>query len=67
MGFEQFHPAINLIYFISVIALSICFDQPVFLGISYLCAFAYAVKRNGKKTAVFNLCLIPIILLFALD
>lgn len=66
MGFEQFHPAINLIYFISVIALSICFDQPVFLGISYLCAFAYAVKRNGKKTAVFNLCLIPIILLFAL-
>lgn len=61
MGFENLHPAIHLIYFSSVIAGSICFDQPVFLAISYLSAFAYSVKRNGLRALVFDLCLIPLV------
>lgn len=64
MGFENFHPAINLIYFTSVIAGSICFDQPVYLAISYLSAFAYSLKRNGIRSLLSNLCLIPLIVIF---
>lgn len=66
MGFECYHPAINLIFFTSVLLGSICFQQPVFLGISYLCAFAYSVKRNGLRALIFNLCLIPMVILFGL-
>lgn len=66
MGFENYHPAINLIYFVSVIWASICFQQPVFLAVSYFCAFAYSVKRNSWKAVIFNLCLIPLAVLFAL-
>ena len=64
MGFENFHPAIHLIYFLSVIAGSVCFDQPVFLGISFLCAFLYSIKRNGGKALLFNLFLLPLIAAF---
>ena len=39
--------------------------HPVFLGISYVCAFVYSVKLNGKRAVIFNLCLIPLIFLYA--
>ena len=66
MGFEHYHPAINLIYFVSVIWASISFQQPVFLAVSYVCAFAYSVKRNGWRAVAFNVCLIPLAAVFAL-
>lgn len=66
MGFEQYHPAINLIYFGSVLWGAICFRQPVFLAISFFSAFAYSLRRNGKRALVFDLCLLPCILAFAL-
>ena len=66
MGFERCHPAVNLIYFAAVLVGMITFQHPVFLGISFLCAFAYSIKRNGWKAVVFNLCLIPLIAAFAL-
>ena len=66
MGFEACHPAVNLIYFAAVIFGMLAFQHPVFLVISFLCAFAYSLKRNGTKALVFNLCLIPCIAVFAL-
>ena len=66
MGFEACHPAVNLIYFAAVIFGMLAFQHPVFLLISFLCAFAYSIKRNGGKALVFNLCLIPCIVAFAL-
>ncbi len=66
MGFKQCHPAINLIYFISVIYGMISFEHPVFLAISFLSAIIYSIKRNGKKALVFNLALLPFIIIFAL-
>ena len=66
MGFEACHPAVNLIFFVSVIFGSLAFQHPVFLGISFACAFVYSLKRNGIKALVFNLCLIPCIAAFAL-
>ena len=66
MGFERCHPAVNLLYFAAVVAFMITFQHPVFLVISFLCAFAYSIKRNGWKSVVFNLCLLPVVAAFAL-
>ena len=66
MGFERCHPAVNLIYFSAVVAAMITFQHPVFLAVSFLCAFAYSVKRGGWKTLMFNLCLLSLIAAFAL-
>lgn len=65
MGFERCHPAVNLIYFAAVITGMLIFQHPIFLAISFLCAFAYSVKRNGWKALVFNLLLLPFVIAFA--
>lgn len=66
MGFEACHPAVNLIFFAAVIFGALTFQHPVFLAISFACAFAYSIKRNGTRALVFNLCLLPCIAVFAL-
>lgn len=66
MGFERCHPAVNLLYFAAVLVGMTTFQHPVFLGISFFCAFAYSVRRNGRKALVFNLCLLPFAAVFAL-
>lgn len=66
MGFEQCHPAVNFIYFTVVIYGMITFRHPIFLIISFLCAFLYSVKRNGVKAVIFNLALLPLIGVFAI-
>lgn len=66
MGFELCHPAVNLIYFAAVIYGMICFRHPVFIVISFLNAFAYSIKRNGIKAAVFDAVLFLLTGVFAL-
>ena len=66
MGFEKCHPAVNFIYFAAVIAGMILFQHPVFLLISFSCAFLYSVKRGGWKVLVFDLILLPLVAAFAL-
>ena len=58
MRFDSYHPMINFIYFTTAIACTVCFKHPVFLAISFACAFLYSVKLNGWKNLVLNLCLI---------
>lgn len=65
MGFECCHPAVNLIYFATVIAATIGFQYPVFLAISFLSACAYSIRRNRRKAVVFNLCMLPLAAAFA--
>lgn len=60
MRFDSYHPAINLIYFVTAIACTIGFNQPVFLAISFACAFAYSVKLRGVKALPLNLALLPL-------
>ena len=55
MKFDSYHPMINFIYFTAAIICTICFKQPVFLGISFFCAFAYSVKLGGIKMLLLNL------------
>ena len=66
MGFERCHPAVNLIYFTAVLVGTITFQHPVFLAVSFLCAFAYSIKRNSWKVVAFHLCLLPLAAVFAL-
>lgn len=66
MGFENCHPAVNMIYFVAVIYGTIVFKNPVFLAISYVSAFVYSVKRNGKKAVIFDIILIPFAVMYAL-
>lgn len=56
MKFDSYHPMINLIYFASAITCTICFRHPIFLGISFICAFVYSVKLGGIKSFFLNLC-----------
>lgn len=65
MGFENSHPAVNLLYFTAVIFGTLAFGHPIFLSISFLCACLYSVKRNRKKAVVFNIVLLPLIAAFA--
>lgn len=66
MRFDSYHPVINLIYFAGAIGLTIAFHHPVFLAISYLAAFAYSVKLNGVRGFIFDLCLLPFMVAYAL-
>ena len=66
MGFEKCHPAVNFIYFATVIAGMIVFQHPIFLLISFACAFLYSIKRNGVKALIFNVVLLPFIGAYAL-
>lgn len=66
MGFEKCHPAVNFIYFATVIAGMIVFQHPIFLIISFVCAFIYSIKRNGWKALIFNAVLLPCVVAFAL-
>lgn len=65
MGFEKCHPAVNFIYFATVIAGMIVFQHPIFLLISFSCAFLYSIKRNGWKSLVFNAALLPCVAAYA--
>lgn len=66
MRFDSYHPIINFMYFIVVITCTVCFTHPVFLVLAYLAAFLWSVKLNGRRALVFNLCLIPCLLLYVI-
>lgn len=66
MGFERCHPAVNLIYFAAVITGMIAFQHPVFLVISFVCAFSYCAKRSGWKGVIFSAALLPLAVAFSL-
>lgn len=65
MRFDSYHPMINFIYFAAAISCTVCFQHPVFLGISFVCAFLYSVKLNGWKNLILNLCLVLLTVVYA--
>ena len=66
MGFELCHPAVNLIYFASVIYGMFCFKHPIFLFVSLASAISYSIKRNKMKAVVFDVVLLLLTGVFAL-
>ncbi len=55
MRFDSYHPILNFLYFTGVIIMSICFDHPAFLLLTYVMSYLYSAKLYGKKAVVFNL------------
>ena len=66
MGFSQCHPAINFIYFACAIAAALLIRHPIYLVISLLCAWGYAIRLRKGHGAMLGLALLPCILAFAL-
>ena len=66
MEFSRYHPAINCLYFVAVLTGTILFRQPVFLLLSYCCAFIYLLKLRGLRALLLGLGLLPLAALFAL-
>lgn len=66
MRFDSYHPIINFMYFIVVITCTIYFNHPIFLALAYLATFLWSVKLNGRRALIFNLCLIPCLLLYVI-
>lgn len=64
MRFDSYHPAINFIFFGVVITAAIAFNQPVFFSNRVYLLFSLFGK--AKRVVIFNLVLIPCIILFAL-
>ena len=65
MKFENYHPTINLLFFVAAITCTLWFRHPVYLGISFVAAFLYSWHLNGKKALIFNLILMPLAGLYA--
>ena len=65
MKFSSYHPVINLIFFVAALAAIALFRHPVFLTISFAASFAWSAKLRGRRGIFFNVCLVPLILLYA--
>ena len=65
-SFYHYHPTVNLLYFVLVIAFSMLLTHPVAQTVALVCAVTYAVSVEGKRAVGFLLkfCL-PTVLLTA--
>ena len=66
MRFDSYHPAINVIFFVSVMTFSFIFTQPVFLFIGYICSFIYSYYLGKTKALIINVTVFVLIIIYAL-
>ena len=64
MRFDSYHPFLNLLFFVAVIAFTIWWTHPAYLAVSYVCAFVYSIKLRGLRSLILNLALVPLALLW---
>lgn len=63
-AFQNCHPAVNFLFFISVIVYGMFFFHPVLLGIAFVSSLAYSLYLCGRKTAKMLVCFLLPTLLF---
>lgn len=63
-GFKGYHPLVNVLFFISIIAFGMLLRHPVYLVISFIFSTAYYLKLSGKdgRKTVFRF-LLPMLLI----
>ncbi len=66
MKFDSYHPAINFIFFFSVLTFSFLFTQPIFLLLSYVCAFLYSTYLGRWKALILDLATFVLLIIYAL-
>ena len=65
--FSSYHPIVNFLFFVLVLAFSMYFMHPICLGISFVCAFSYSFYLKGRKTVRFGLgFMLPMLIVTAL-
>lgn len=66
-GLSLFHPWVSFIYFVAMIAGTLLFIHPVFVGVSLVCAIFASAMINGRKTVFATLGFgIPMFIFIAL-
>ena len=55
MRFDSYHPALNLLFFVAVIAAALLWNHPIFIGIGFVCALVYSFVLKGRKAIIFAL------------
>ena len=65
MNFASYHPALNLLFFVAVIAFAACWTHPGFVAVSFLCALAYSARLRGPRAVAFGCALVAAALAFA--
>lgn len=63
-AFSRRHPAVNLMFFAAAAIFAMMFDHPVFIGISFSAALAYAVELKGKAALKMFFCALLPLLIF---
>jgi len=63
-GFGAYHPLANLIFFVSVITVTMFTDDPVMLGVSLFGAVCYGVLLKGRRGAVSAIKSVMILVIF---
>lgn len=64
-AFDSYHPIVIFTFFVYVVLITMFFNNPFILGISFISSFIYSVMLNGRKALKFNLLFIPMIVLSA--
>ncbi len=65
--FSEFHPIINISYFLSVIAAAMFYFDIYLLSISFVASFSYAIFLGGKKfIKLFFIFVLPVMVLSVL-
>ena len=55
MKFDQYHPLINLLYFIFIFYMGIHFEHPIYVAVTFLSSFVYNIGLRGKKGLYINI------------
>lgn len=71
MNFASYHPALNLLFFVAVIAFTACWTHPGLVAVSFLCALAFSARLRGPRAVAFDgalvLCALAFAALFAMN
>ena len=71
MNFASYHPALNLLLFVAVMAFTACWTRPGLVAVSFLCALAFSVRLRGPRVVAFGcalaLCALAFAALFAMN
>ena len=65
MNFASYHPALNLLLFVAVVAFTACWTRPGLVAVSFLCALAFSVRLRGPRAVAFGCALVAAALAFA--
>ena len=65
--FATYHPAVNFIFFLFAIGITMFSMDPVFLFVTLVASWTWSILLNGKKGIKFNLIMtVPVIIVMAI-